>query len=412
MPKINRFFYSLWESLKISFSAIRKNKTRSSLTTICIVIGIVSVTTMSTLINGIDRAFHESLSVLGQNVVYIQKWPWGFGGEYKWWEFVNRPDMEVEYANEIRQNARFVSAVAALAGASANVTYKGETAENISIEGATRDVMKTNPAGLKSGRFYTHTEERVGANVAIIGSSVVDALFEHGTPLGKEIRIKGQRFNVIGVYEDQGSFFGQDQGNKITIPMKAFQQILGDRRGVQIVVKFPSEKAYERGKYEIEGVMRRIRNLSPLQENDFAVNKPEAFEQAYNSMTYAIYGIGIFLTSLALFIGGIGVMNIMFVSVKERTKEIGLRKAVGAQSWEILYQFLIEAIIICLVGGVIGILLSMLATQAIQQIFVAYLSWSTVFFAFFICTLVGLVFGFMPAYRAAKSEPIESLRYE
>lgn len=411
MSKIHRYFYSLWESFKISFSAIRKNKTRATLTTICIVIGIVSVTTMSTLINGIDRAFKQSVSVLGQNVVYIQQWPWGFGGEYKWWEFINRPDMKIEYANEIEQSARFVSAASASSSDNANVSYGGETAESVSIEGATRSIMKTNPKDLKVGRFFTHTEARTGAPVAVIGTSIVDALFEQGFPLGKEIRIKGQRFFVIGVYEDQGSFFGQDRNNIITIPIKAFQQIMG-RENIQIAVKFPNEKAFERGKYEIEGVMRRIRNLSPLEENDFAINKPEAFEKAYNNMTYAIYGIGIFLTSLALFIGGIGVMNIMFVSVKERTKEIGLRKAVGAKSWEILYQFLIEAVIICLAGGVIGILLSMLTTQAIQQIFVAYLSWSTVFFAFFICTIIGLAFGFFPAYRAAKSEPIESLRYE
>ncbi len=411
MSKIRRFFYSLWESCKISLSAIRKNKTRSSLTTICIVIGIVSVTGMSTLINGIDRAFHQSLSVLGQNVVYIQQWPWGFGGEYKWWEYINRPDMEVKYAEEIEESARFVSAASASSSESANVSYEGEVAESISIEGATRSIMQTNPVGIKKGRFFTRTEAQTGAQVAILGTSVVDALFEQGFPLGKEIRIKGQRFFVIGVYEEQGSFFGRDRNNRITIPISAFHQIFGEKN-VQIAVKFPSEKAFQRGQYEIEGVMRRIRNLSPLEENDFAINKPEAFERAYNNMTFAIYGIGIFLTSLALFIGGIGVMNIMFVSVKERTKEIGLRKAVGAKSWEILFQFLIEAVIISLVGGIIGILLSMLTTQAIQQIFVAYLSWSTVFFAFFVCTVVGLVFGFLPAYRAAKSEPIESLRYE
>ncbi len=411
MSKIHRFFYSLWESLKISFSAIRKNKTRSSLTTVCIVIGIVSVTSMSTLINGIDRAFHQSLSVLGQNVVYIQQWPWGFGGEYKWWEYINRPDIKVKYAEEIEESARFVAAASASSNEDANVSYSGEVAKGVSIEGATRSIMQTNPIGIKKGRFFTRTEARTGAQVAVLGTSVVDALFEQGFPLGKEIRINGRRFFVIGVYEEQGSFFGNDRNNRITIPIGAFQQVFGEEN-VQIAVKFPSEKAFQRGQYEIEGVMRRIRNLSPLEENDFAINKPEAFEKAYNNMTFAIYGIGIFLTSLALFIGGIGVMNIMFVSVKERTKEIGLRKAVGAKSWEILIQFLIEAIIICIAGGVIGILLSMLTTQAIQQIFVAYLSWSTVFFAFFICTLVGLIFGFLPAYRAAKSEPIESLRYE
>ncbi len=363
------------------------------------------------MINGIDRAFQSSLSMLGQNVVYIQQWPWGFGGEYKWWEYINRPDMEVQYAEEIEQSARFVSAASASSNESANVSYQGITAEGVSIEGATLSIMQTNPVGIKKGRFFTPTEATAGAQVAVLGTSVVEALFEQGFALGKEIRINGRRFFVIGIYEEQGSFFGNDRNNRITIPINTFQQMMGEEN-VQIAVKFPNAQVFERGKYEIEGVMRRIRNLSPLEENDFAINKPEAFERAYNNMTFAIYGIGIFLTSLALFIGGIGVMNIMFVSVRERTKEIGLRKAVGAKSWEILFQFLIEAIIICLVGGVIGVLLSILTTQAIQQIFVAYLSWFTVFVAFAICTIVGLVFGFLPAYRAAKSQPIESLRYE
>jgi putative ABC transport system permease protein len=215
------------------------------------------------------------------------------------------------------------------------------------------------------------------------------------------------------VLQKQGKFLGiEDTDNRIMTPMGTFQQIFGTRGTVRIAVKFANEEVFERGQYEVEGSMRRIRQLDPLADNDFAINKPEAFQQQYDSMTYAIYGIGIFLTSLALFIGGIGVMNIMFVSVKERTKEIGIRKAVGAKAWEILMQFLIEAVIICLAGGAIGVLLSMITTQVINQIFVAYLSWQTVTLAIFICTVVGITFGFLPAYRAAKSEPIESLRYE
>jgi len=158
--------------------------------------------------------------------------------------------------------------------------------------------------------------------------------------------------------------------------------------------------------------MRRIRKIDPREDVDFAINKPEAFRQQYQAMTGAIYGIGIFLTALSLFVGGIGVMNIMFVSVKERTKEIGIRKAVGAKYYEILLQFLIEAVIICFIGGLIGVGLSVLTTQIINQFFVAYMDWGTVLLAFLISAFTGILFGFMPAYRAAKSDPIESLRYE
>lgn len=413
MANSSRFFRSLWEGLKISFRAISKNKTRSSLTTVCIVIGIVSVTSMTTLIDGINRSFESSLQMLGQNVVYVQKWPWGFGGEYKWWEYINRPEMKVSYATELEQSNRFVQAASASSFRNRSVRYQDKSIGSVTIEGSTQSVTRTTPTEIKEGRFFTAEEARRGVRVAVLGSSVADALFDQEYPIGKEVRIGGQRFFVVGLFEKQGKFMGiEDVDNLVTVPIKAFQQIFGSRGDVRIAVKFPSKEIFEEGQYELEGTMRRIRQLDPLEENDFAINKPEAFRQQYEAMTFAIYGIGIFLTSLALFIGGIGVMNIMFVSVKERTKEIGIRKAVGAKSWEILMQFLIEAVIICLAGGAIGVLLSVITTQIINQIFVAYLSWQTVAVAIFICTVVGVVFGFLPAYRAAKSEPIESLRYE
>ncbi len=413
MRSVFRFLRSLWEGLKISLGAIGKNKTRSSLTTVCIVIGIVSVTSMTTLIDGVNRSFESSLQMLGQDVVYIQKWPWGLGGEYKWWEYINRKEMEVDYARQLQERNRFVSAASASSYQNRSVRYKDQLISSVTIEGATETVTQTNPVTISDGRFFTAEEGRRGARVAILGSSVADGLFTQEYPLGKQVRIGGQRFYVIGVLEKQGKFMGiEDTDNRIMIPMRAYQQVFGSRGSVRLAVKFPDKETFAEGQYEVEGTMRSIRQLDPLEENDFAINKPEAFQQQYDAMTYAIYGIGIFLTSLALFIGGIGVMNIMFVSVKERTKEIGIRKAVGAKSWEILLQFLIEAVIICLAGGAIGVMLSVLTTQAINQIFVAYLSWQTVAIAIFICTVVGLTFGFLPAYRAAKSEPIESLRYE
>ncbi|MFH5831191.1 ABC transporter permease [Halalkalibaculum sp. DA384] len=414
MSKFYRIANSVWESLKISLRALGINKTRSVLTATCIVIGIVSVTTMSTTIDGIDRSFENSMSMLGQNVIYVEKWPWGLGsGEYRWWEYRNRPDMKIDYADQLEETSRFASAVSASSNRNVTVRFEDTYANGVMLQGATETITQTSTMDIAEGRFFTVEEERTGANVVVMGQSVSDALFDLEYPLGKQVRIAGQRFLVIGLLERQGSFLGlEDIDNQVIIPMSAFQEIYGTRTGVRLIVKFPSEEAQLEGEYEIEGLMRRIRQLDPMEENDFAINKPEAFRQQYESMTFAIYGIGIFLTSLALFIGGIGVMNIMFVSVRERTKEIGIRKAVGAKAWEILGQFLVEATIICMVGGLIGVALSVITTQVINQFFVAYMSWQTVALAFGICTLVGLAFGFLPAYRAAKSDPIESLRYE
>ena len=225
--------------------------------------------------------------------------------------------------------------------------------------------------------------------------------------------MRGQRFLVIGILETVGNFLGMSgQDNQVIVPSTAMMSIFDVRNGVELAIQFEEEGELEDGEYEVIGAMRQIRGLDPMADDDFAINKAALFEQEFQGMKLIIYSIGIFLTGLALFVGGIGVMNIMYVSVKERTKEIGIRKAVGAKSWEILMQFLMESIVICLLGGLIGVLLSVGITQLINQFFVAYLNWATVLQAILICALVGILFGYLPSSKAAKSDPIESLRYE
>lgn len=394
-------------------SAIWTNKTRAMLTTTCIVIGIVSVTAMNTITDGVDRAFDESMDMLGRNVVFVEKWPWGFGGEYKWWEYRNRREMQLSYLDELRRLAPGASEVAAVTNRNTSVRYKEKAVDGVTLNGATAGYFQTGGLNIASGRAFNETDVQRAARVVILGGSVVDALFPDEEPIGKQVRIQGQRFTVIGTLERQGNFLGlEDTDNRMVTPISAYGTIYGLRWGIQLAVQFPSEEALEDGEYEVIGAMRQIRQLDPLDDDDFAINKAALFEQEFQSMKVAIYGIGIFLTGLALFVGGIGVMNIMFVSVKERTREIGIRKAVGAKSWEILLQFLMESIVICLIGGVIGVLLSIGVTQLINQFFIAYMDWTTVLNAIFICAFVGILFGYLPSSRAAKSDPIESLRYE
>ncbi len=411
---MNRFLISLIEGSKIAISAIWTNKTRAILTTTCIVIGIVSVTAMNTISDGIDRSFEESMDMLGRNVVYVAKWPWGFGGEYKWWEYRNRREMRLSYVEDLRQLTTSATNVSASANNNTAVRYNDRIAENVGLSGVTQSHFQTAGLNIEDGRAFSEAEVDRAARVVVLGSSVVDVLFlNNEDPLGKNVRINGQRFTVIGVLESRGSFLGlEDVDNQMIIPITAYGTLYSLRYGIQLAVQFPTEEAMVDGEYEVIGAMRQIRQLDPLEEDDFAINKAALFEQEFQSMKVAIYGIGIFLTGLALFVGGIGVMNIMFVSVKERTKEIGIRKAVGAKSWEILLQFLMEAIVICLVGGIIGVLLSIGVTELINQFFVAYLNWTTVLNAILICAFVGILFGFIPSRKAAKSDPIESLRYE
>lgn len=390
------------------------NKTRAMLTTTCIVIGIVSVTTMNTITDGVDRAFDESMDMLGQNVLFIEKWPWGIGGgEYKWWEYRNRREMKIEYVDQLKEMSRFASEVSAQVTRSATLRFQDKYIENIDVNGATDTYFRTSGLNIDTGRFFADSDVRRAAKVAVIGATVAERLFENLDPIGKQLRIRGQRFQVIGVLEKQGNFLGMaDTDNRVLIPISAYKSLYSLRWGVQISVQFPHEEALREGEYEIEGLMRRIRQLDPAEDNDFAINKAALFEQQFKSMKTAIYGIGIFLTGLALFVGGIGVMNIMFVSVKERTREIGIRKAVGARAREILFQFLMEAVVICLIGGIIGMFLSIGVTYLVNQFFVAFMDWTTVINAILICAFIGILFGFLPSNKAAKADPIESLGYE
>lgn len=408
-----RILNSFTEGFKIALSALKTNKIRSILTALCIIIGITMVTIVDSVTTGMDITFEKSMSMMGQNVVYVEKWPWGMGGEYKWWEYRNRKEMELEYVDQIREYSRYANNVTAAANRGTSIRYDGKTAENVGLSGTTANYLEIQGLNIADGRMFVQEEVRSGAKVAVIGNTLKESLFELENPLGKRIRLGGQKFIVVGVLEKQGKFMGlEDTDNRIIIPIAAFEQIYGLRSGIQIGVQFPDQAALREGEYELEGIMRRIRQVDATEDNDFALNKPEAFKQQLEGMKAGIYAVGFILSGLSLLIGGIGVMNIMFVSVRERTKEIGIRKAVGAKSWEIMTQFLLEAIAICLLGGIIGVALAGGLTILINQAFVAVMNVSVVVLGFSICTIVGVVFGFIPAYRAAKSDPIESLRFE
>ncbi|WP_138430055.1 ABC transporter permease [Fodinibius saliphilus] len=413
MSRLNRFINSSWEGLKISLNALRINKTRSVLTTLCIIIGIVMVTLMNAVSNGMDSEFDKSMAMMGQNVIYVETQPWNRGPDYKWWEYRNRRDMKLDYVEEIKEASRLASEVSATVAQSATIRYKDTSTEGVFLAGVTQKYFDTAGLDVEQGRVFTTEEVRRGQKVTVLGATLADKLFERGTPLGKEIRISGQEFTVIGILEKQGKFLGlADMDRRAITPITVYGQIYGLRSGIQLAVKFPNEEIMKEGEYEVEGIMRRIRGLEATEENDFSINKPQAFKAQLESFKTGLYIVGGALTALSLIIGGIGVMNIMFVSVRERTKEIGIRKAVGAKAWEILYQFLIEAVVMCLLGGLIGLAISYPLSLLLNQLFIASIDLSVVFSAFILCSLVGLVFGFIPAYKAAKSDPIESLRYE
>ena len=405
----------IWEDILIALRAIRVHKLRAVLTTLGIIIGITSVTSMVTIINGIEQQFEKEMSELGSDVLYIEKWPWMSGPGTKWWIYRNRPRITEELVDVIQKRSRYATAVAPVVTTSRPVRAEGETIRNVYIEASSPEYEKIHSVKFHQGRFYNDLEHRTSRNVAVIGYNLAQTLFPVQNPIGKTIRIGGYPFRVIGVLEKRGTGQGDDNwwDVHIKIPFNTFKSYYGtSNRDASIRVKVASADLMPAAQDELRGILRAARKVDAREDDNFEINTEKALQDQLAPVKMAIYGIGIFLTALSLIVGGIGVMNIMFVSVKERTREIGIRKAIGARRKSILTQFLVEAVVLCLVGGTVAITISMMLTGVIKLVMPAYLPFSTILMSFGICVLIGVIFGLAPAWTAARSEPIEALRYE
>jgi putative ABC transport system permease protein len=406
------FFSEIKENVVISYRAITSNKLRSLLATLGIVIGITAVTLMQTAIEGINQAFESSIAAVGADVLYVQKFEWFGREDFSFYR--NRKDITTQQYEFLKRNSQTSVSMCPSVGTGRTVKYRDLVLQNVFINGTTHEYLETMGIDMEDGRFLTQRESDGGYPVCVIGMDVKDAFFENQDPLGKTIKIGTYSFRVVGVIAKQGSLLGLfSLDNRIVIPIERFYRLFGEKRDLTINVKAADINNLEETKEEVTAIMRKARKVPYGQPDDFGVNQQEAFKSTYESLTSLIKIIGTLITSMALIVGSIGIANIMFVSVKERTKEIGIRKALGAKRRTIMMQFLVESSVICLIGGAIGILISFPISLLIDALVLPTVMplWIVVL-ALFISLMFGVLAGFFPAFKAAKMDPVDSLRYE
>ena len=405
-----RFFGELGEGLRIALEAAGANKLRSALATLGIVIGVFTVTLMATAIGGLTTAFTQSISAIGTDVLYIQRFTWGPSED--WWKIRARRPITMAQARRLANRATMAQNVSLETGTGATVRYRERSASGVYVIGNIAASARVRGLELAEGRFMSEAEVGGGRPVCVLGATVAESFFPQRGAVGKWIHIGNSRYQIIGVAAKVGNFAFADLDNQVTIPITRFASDFNPNPEVTIAVKVGDTNLLQEAEEELRWIMRTVRKVPIGEPDDFSINNQQSILEAFGQLTAIAGSAGLFITGLSLFVGGIGIMNVMFVSVTERTQEIGVRKALGAKYRVILAQFLLEAAMICVFGGLVALGLAWGATGIAQQWLPVRISPMIAALAISVSGVTGLVAGFLPAHRAARLQPVEALRSE
>ena len=413
-----KFIRLTWESFLFAAKALRSNLLRTTLSLAGVSIGIFAIITVFTLVDSLERNIRKDMSFIGSDVIYIQKFPWGFGGgEYPWWKYFQRKPNTVSDFKFLKKNLKNAKGVCMMAFRG-NITAKhgSDNMKGLLLMGTSYDLNVVRDLIIEEGRYFTQQEFESARDVAVIGAEIAEVLFPNQYPVGKKISVKGLKYNIIGVMEKEGkTLFGNNPNDtRIIVPYGSFSKLyLLGRKGIEpsIAAKgFEEDEGLHELEGEIKGLLRPKRGLKPIQEDDFAINRTESFSDAITSLFGFINTAGWVIGGFSILVGGFGIANIMFVSVRERTSLIGIQKSLGAKDYFIMFQFLFESIFLSLIGGISGLGLVYLVTLIPMGSLEIILSLENIVWGLLISSIIGILFGIIPAWVAARMSPVEAMR--
>ena len=405
----------LANSLRLTLQELKVNKLRTMLSLFGVAFGIFCIIGVLATVTSLERNIQNEVKSLGTNTIYIDKWEYGGGPDRPFWKYRARPVMKYEEAGMIKQRSQLVDDISFLIRAGGAISYKNDIIQNASIYGITEAQITVQPISFEFGRFFSSSEFNSGSSVCVIGYANAESLFGDAERApGKQLEVKGKKVTIVGVIKKEGkNFIGWDYDNCIMLPYMYCRQIFVEEfNNPVLIAKGKQGITPAQMSVELEGIMRQIRKIAPTQENNFSLNSVEAFSKAISDSFVTIDVIGAFIGVICLVIGLFGIANIMFVTVKERTPVIGLKKAIGAKKSSILFEFLMEAVLLCIIGGAIGLLIVYVTLTIFSRLahFPLFISTPLLFVSLIICVAVGILAGIIPARRAAKMDPVAAIR--